>query len=183
MTALADLLENELRDRLRRGNPLVVWLDADGVYTPFVDRLTACDDFPAEVVGWRGSFLETLLALEGHANGLDPERLVVHVPGHNDRTIRTTPLLELYHAGHRYEKSFATLVREAAAGTVEPEEIERFATSDEADFEGAERWLESRTPAAREGLEGRLEGLEDDWIWLLKGLLDPRSHGGREFAS
>ncbi len=130
-------------------------------------------------MGWRGSFLETLLALEGHANGLDPERLVVHVPGHNDRTIRTTPLLELYHAGHRYEKSFATLVREAAAGTVEPAEIERFATSDEADFEGAERWLESHAPAARAGLEGWLEGLEDDWIWLLKGLLDPRSHGGR----
>ncbi|MCP4658451.1 MAG: BREX-6 system phosphatase PglZ, partial [bacterium] len=178
MTALADLLENDLRDRFRRGNHLVIWLDADAVYTPFVDRLAARDDFPAEVVGLRGSFLDTLFALEGHANGLDPERLVLHVPGHNDRTIRTTPLLELYHAGHRYEKSFATLVREAATGSVEPEEIERFVTSGETDFEHAERWLESRAAPSRDGLEAWLEGLEDDWIWLLKGLLDPRSHGG-----
>lgn len=180
MTALATVLEKELRDRYRSGKNLLVWLDSDDLYTPFVDQLAQRDDFPAKVVAFRGSFLETLLALEPLGSGLDPERLLVHLPGHNDKTVRATPLLELYHAGTRFEKAWTTLVREAAAGSVAPEEIERFLASEPAELERAERWLESCAAQSASGLDAWLEELEDGWI--LEGIFDPHphSHEGRK---
>lgn len=80
-----------------RERSLVVWLDREGHYTPFVDGLIhqhQRGQFFAPVVGFRGSFLETMLRLESYQDGLDPEPLLLHVPGHTDQSIRSTPLLE-----------------------------------------------------------------------------------------
>ena len=125
---IADYLEQDIKQSIRRQG-IVIWLDAESRYTEFVDRLitryqTGNFDFP--VVGFRGSYLELLLQLENYGNGLDPDRLLIHLPNHNTQTVKQTPLLELYRAGKRYEKALPTLVREAVTGKVAPDAIADF---------------------------------------------------------
>ena len=146
-------LQRQLAAQVRKG--LVVWLDRDGVYSGFVDRL-AGGEFPARVLGYRGSFLELMLALEHAQEGLDSEPMLLHVPGHSDVTIRGTPLLEAYHAGTRFERALATLVREVATGHVAPAEIERFLAEERLDLERAEAWLEPFVQQQQGGLAGVL---------------------------
>lgn len=165
--SLAAALEKQVTTRLRERG-LVVWLDKDGHYSAFVDRLSERGDFFAPIVAFRGSFLETLLALESLGDGLDPTPLLIHVPGHNDVTIRKTPLLEAYKAGTRYERAFDTLIREVAAGRVPPEETESFLTRGENTLDEAERWLEGFGPGGT-GFETYLNGLPPDWV--LDGLV------------
>ena len=58
-------LEADLRREVQR-NGLVVWLDRDGHYTAFVDRLVAkskAAQIPYPVAAFRGSHLELMLAL------------------------------------------------------------------------------------------------------------------------
>jgi len=164
-------LEDEVRDELRR-NGIVVWLDKDGAYSGFVNRLAerhAAGDFFAPVVAFRGSFLEMVLALEPYGNGLDPEPLLIHLPGYNHETVRRTPLLELYRAGHRFERALPTLVREVAKGHAAPDEIESLLAAGDLDLERAETWLAARTVRRRGGLAAVLEGLE--LTWILDGLV------------
>jgi len=151
-------LEAELlRETRRRGT--VIWLDKDATYTPFVDDLVkrhAAGTLREPVVAFRGSFLEVILALEPHASGLDSAGLLVHMPGFNEDTIRTTPVLELYEPGFRFRKSLDTLVREVARGRVVPEEVERFVSAPGLTLEAADAWLERQVQGARAGLEGLL---------------------------
>ncbi len=103
--ALEDEIQRELRDR-----GIVVWLDRDDHYTPFVDGLAERyqhGDFFAPVLPFRGSYLEMLRELAPYGNGLDPEPLLVHMPGHTEETIRQTPMLEVYLAGFRFRKALA----------------------------------------------------------------------------
>jgi hypothetical protein len=97
---ITSILEMEVKKELRQQG-IVVWLDKDAYYNEYVDNL--CDryakgDFFAPVIAFRGSYLEMLFALEPYCNGLDKERLLIHMPGHTEETIRKTPILELYHA-------------------------------------------------------------------------------------
>ena len=66
------VLEDDLRAAVSRGG-LVVWLDADDNYSPFVDRLMArraAGGLPYDLKAYRGSHLELMLALEaGKVNG------------------------------------------------------------------------------------------------------------------
>lgn len=168
---LASALEDEVKGELRR-NGIVVWLDKDGAYSRFVDRLAerhAADDFFAPVVAFRGSFLEMTLALEPYGNGLDPEPLLLHLPGYNHETVRQTPLLELYRAGKRFERALPTLVREVASGQAAPDAIESLLAGDGLSLERAEEWLAAQTLRQRGGLAAVLEGLELRWI--LEGLV------------
>lgn len=168
---IAGVLEEEIKEKLRQRG-IVVWLDRQGHYTDYVDQLVEryeAEDFFAPVVPFRGSFLEMLLALEAHGNGLDQEALLIHVPGHTTTTIRQTPLLELYRAGHCFLKGFESLVREAAVGKVSPAAVEAYLDTGVTDLASAESWLQAETAQPQDGLSSLLtsRSLES----LLDGLL------------
>ncbi len=123
-----------------------MWLDKDKHYSTYVDELVerhARGEFFAPVVAFRGTYLEMLLALESYNNREDPDRLLIHMPGHTEESIRKTPVLELYHAGYRYRKALDTLIREATTGRVSPAEIEHYFSSGVSDLAAAEQWLEN----------------------------------------
>ena len=151
-------LEADLRSWVRRQG-IVVWLDLDGHYTGFVDRLAAAResrDLPYEVRAFRGSHLSLMLALEGTAGGVEKVPLVVHLPGFNEEAVKQTPLLELYAAGVRYRKALDTLVTEAAAGRVRPEVIAAFKEQPGLTLEGADAWLSALLAAGKDGLAAQL---------------------------
>ncbi|HSP81702.1 MAG TPA: BREX-6 system phosphatase PglZ [Myxococcaceae bacterium] len=152
-------LEQEVRAEVRRRG-LVLWLDKDGAYTAYVDRLIARHregDFPYPVVAFRGSFLELLFQLEDHGNGLDRPHLLIHLPGHTQESVRATPVLELYEPGLPYRKALDTLIRETAHGRVPPEELEGFLSGGSPTLEEADAWLSRQLTLTREGLAGTLE--------------------------
>jgi hypothetical protein len=84
-----------------------------------------------------------MLSLEGLAGGTEKTPLVVHLPGFNEDSVRATPVLEVYAAGVRYRKALDTLVAEAAAGRVRPEQIAAFREHGSPSLEGADAWLSS----------------------------------------
>jgi len=138
-------LEADLREWVRK-HGIVVWLDLDNHYSGFVDRLARLreeGDLPYAVRGYRGSHLELMLSLEGLAGGTEKTPLVVHLPGFNEASVRATPVLEVYAAGVRYRKALDTLVAEAAAGRVRPEQIAAFREHGSPSLEGADAWLSS----------------------------------------
>lgn len=170
-------LEGEIRDKIQRSH-LVVWLDAAGHYTPFVDDLAMrhrAGELPFPVVAFRGSFLETLFALEPFGASVDPPQLLIHVPGHNKATIRKTPLLEMYEAGTGHERALDTLIREVATGRVPPEEIDRYLASAGRSLAGAEAWLAEQAAEGRDAFTRTLEAMD---LPLLVAQLVGR--GGRE---
>jgi hypothetical protein len=159
-------LEEEVARTLRQRG-IVVWLDKDGSYTAYVDALVerhTRNEFFAPVVPFRGSYLDMMLALAPYGNGLDPEPLLIHMPGHTEESIRKTPMLELYAAGFRFRRALTTLIREAASGRVNPAEIERYLASGPAHLAAAEAWLAQVTAATGEGLAGYLNSLTLEWV-------------------
>lgn len=175
---LSTALEAELTNEVRR-NGVVVWLDKDGTYTPFVDALAERarqGEFPFPVLAFRGSFLQTMLALDALerdgklGSALDKPRLLVHMPGFNEENIRTTPVLELYRPGTRYRKALDTLVREVARGRVPPDAIDDFLAAGAPSLADAEAWLGARTATVEEGLAGDLERV--GLVGVLDGLVD-----------
>jgi PglZ domain len=168
---ITTVLEAEVKTELRQRG-IVIWLDKDSYYNNYVDSLIerhARGDFFAPVVAFRGSYLEMLLALENYGNGLDPEPLLIHMPGHTEESIRKTPILELYRAGYRFRKALETLIREAATGRLSPDNIENYLKNSVTDLAAAETWI-SAASQPQDGLGAYLEnvGLE----WVLDGLLD-----------
>jgi hypothetical protein len=152
------LLEQELSQEIRRQG-IVVWLDRDKSFTTFVDRLAerhAAGIFPHPVVGFRGSFLEMLFALESRGSGYDRNPLLIHMPGFNEEGMRTTPVLELYSAGTRFRKALDTLIRQAATGRVAPAEVDHF-LADKPTLEQADAWLDQASAAPSMGLLALLE--------------------------
>jgi PglZ domain len=154
-------LEADLRSSVRR-HGIVVWLDLDGHYTGFVDRLVAAraeGELPYEVRVFRGSYLELLFSLEGVAGGIEKAHLVLHLPGFNEEMVRATPLYELYAAGVRYRKALDTLVGEAAAGSVRPEEIAAFKARSGMSLPSADAWLSGLLNEAEGGFAAQLRAL------------------------
>jgi hypothetical protein len=118
----------EVREFVRR-HGIVVWLDGDGTYRDLSERLHTARQEGAlayEVRLLRGSYLELMLQLGSVAKGAEKVPLLLHMPGHTEESVRTTPLLELYEAGTRFRKALPTAVSEAAAGLVPPDEIAAF---------------------------------------------------------
>lgn len=164
-------LTSEVVSTVRRYG-LVVWMDRYGHYSPFVDDLVrrhADGEVGFPVLAYRGSFLELMLALERYGNGLDPEPLLIHLPGYETNNIRTTPLLEQYEAAFPFRKALDTLVIEAAAGRVGPEEIQRFAATPGLSLARADAWLEAHLAGPRTGVGDRLAALDPKQ--LVDGLL------------
>lgn len=158
-------LEQKLLSTLNE-KKLLVWLDAEGAYSGFVDGLRARAEshrFPVPVLAYRGSFLELMLALEHAGSTIDPPLLLVHLPGHNnlpaaqsDRSVRRTPLLELYETAHPFQQNLSSLVSEAANGRLPLPEIEAFAASPQLSLSAADAWLAKA--GARSG------GGHQEWI-------------------
>ncbi|GMV42203.1 MAG: hypothetical protein AMXMBFR64_39190 [Myxococcales bacterium] len=154
-------LEADLRTWVRR-HGVVVWLDLDGHYTGFVDRLRerrAAGELPYEVAAFRGSHLALMLALEGAAAGVERAPLVVHLPGFNEEAVRATPVLALYAAGVRYRKALDTLVTEAAAGRVRPERIAERLAGPGLTLEVADAWLAGLLAEDAGGLGAQLRAM------------------------
>ncbi len=153
-------LESEITKRIT-SQGIVVWLDKEGHYTAFVDALAkrfAERDYPYPVCGYRGSFLELMLRLETFGSGLDPEPLLIHLPGYGtSASLLETPLLELYRAGTQYIKALPTLVSEAAAGRVTPGELEAILDSDGLSLERADAWLAADRAEGQTGFATQLE--------------------------
>ena len=169
MTPVADLggpvsaaLEADLRDWVRRQG-IVLWLDLDGHYTRFVDRLIDAQNTASlqyEVHAFRGSYLELMMALETVGGGAEMVPLLIHLPGFREDMIAATPMLELYEAGKRYRKALDTLVTEAAAGRVRPEQIAAFKAQPELTLEGADVWLAAQLNDREGGLGAQLRSMK-----------------------
>ncbi len=155
-------LERELRAKLRSG--LQVWLDKEERYSGFVDRLREAEGDGAfvPVVAYRGSFLQMLEDLRGKtADAVQSPPLLVHMPGFNSEEIRATPVLGYYHAGKRYERKLETLVENAAAGLIDPDDIRAYVDGGVTTLEAADAWL-----AEKLGAQGnQLEALQLPEIW------------------
>lgn len=153
------VLEAELRERVRQKG-IVVWLDGQGDYMGFVDRLSAqAARLPYKVRAWRGSHLRLMLDLEGLADGLEPPRLLIHLPHHNEEEVKRTPLLELYKAGVRHRKKLETLISESAARRVAPERIAAFIHEGSLTLEKADAWLASLLDEHRGDLDAQLRAM------------------------
>lgn len=172
MSIITTYLEDEIKQKLREQG-IVIWLDKDAHYNNYVDELITRHrqgEFFAPVVAFRGSYLEMLFALESYGNGLVPEPLLIHLPGHTEETIRKTPILELYRAGSRFRKALDTLIREASTGQVTPTELENYLSQGITDLTAAEKWLENTLSQPQDSLAKYLENISLEWI--LAGLLD-----------
>ena len=147
-------LEAELRQRVQQ-NGIVIWLDRDGHYSQLVDQLQAqraSGELPYAVHGFRGSHLALMLELDAVAAGSDPPRLLVHLPGFTEDTVKETPLLGLYRSGVRYRKALDTLIREAAAGQAPTDKIKEFLASEPETLAMADDWLQAQLQADGGGL-------------------------------
>lgn len=147
-------LEADLRAFIGR-HTLALWLDAEGRYSAFVERLMAAPGRPYRVYAFRGSHLELMQALEGVAGGVDLPPMVVHLPGFNPESIKATPLYGLYVAGKCYRKGFETVLAEAAGGRIQPAQIAAF----EGTLEAADAWLAARLALGTDGLAGQLRDM------------------------
>ena len=143
-------LAAELRE-LARQRGIVVWLDKEGSYTAFADahiKRAAGQPSAAPMRAYRGSSLETMLALEDQQDGVAMTPLVLHVPGHTEDSIAETPLFELYRAGSRHRRALDTLVRDASHGLALPSAIDAFLKQPGLTLEGADRWLARQSKEA-----------------------------------
>ena len=148
----------ELREEARK-HGMLVWLDKDGVYTELVDFLIRAgadaptavpgpepgpevDSLPYPLFAYRGSFLELMLGLDGHEDGVTMQPLVLHMPGFNEEEVAQTPVYELYRSGRRHRIALPTLIRTAAQGKVTPSEIEAAVGAGLASLEEADAWLD-----------------------------------------
>jgi hypothetical protein len=168
-----------------KADGIIVWLDADGHYTRFVDHLALAHrdrDFDVPVVPFRGSFLEQMLLLRDHTSGLGRAPVVVHMPGFTEDSIRHTPTLEVYRAGLRERKALDTLVREAASGQVTPGQIDAFLAEPGLTLERADAWLRGAAARSSSELSAWLEH-SDPHVVLDALLLPDTPRGARLHAS
>lgn len=159
---ISAFLEAELRNQVRN-HGIVVWLDLDGHYTHFVDTLMqarARGELPYQVLAFRDSYLELMLALAEVGEGVDKPRLLLHLPGFTEEKVRRSPLLELYEPGVRYRKALDTLINEAAAGRVRPEQLVAFKARTGATLTEADQWLSALLADSDTGLAAQLRALK-----------------------
>ncbi len=185
-------LEHELRQLVRRRD-IVIWLDADEIYSGFVDslrELQAAGDLPYAVKAFRGSHLELLMELETLTSTSMRHPLVVHMPTFNAESIKQTPLLELYLAGTNFQKRLTTLITEAATGKVLPARLEGFCGRRELTLAEADAWLAAMLREGGSTLSGLLrmvpvESLVDDLLTkpILPGSISSQIHSDADRAA
>jgi hypothetical protein len=167
----AKLCESLATDIERR--KVVTLIDTKRHYTALVDALREADDWVAPVLAHRGSYLELMIELERHAGGVEPSRVLVHLPGEIE--ITRTPMLEIAKAGKTVRKALDTLVREAAVGRVTPDQVEAFLVEqgDALSLASADAWMAAKISAASGDLTAALQAMS--LPALATALLDPSS--------
>ena len=175
-------LELWLREEVRKYG-VVFLLDKEGAYTAFIDGLIA-SKWKHPVCAWRGSFLQALMDLEHHAAQVDRTPLLVHLPGFTHDDVRASPLFELFAAGTSRQKALDTLITDAAAGRVRPEQIAVFKATSPT-LAAADTWLTTELSNVGEGLTSHLaaltiEALVDDL--LAGGFISGRLHSAVDVA-
>lgn len=157
------VLESEVLGFVRR-HGVVCWLDRDGDYTSFVDRLVErarAGEVDVSVAAFRGSWIGWMFDLEDQADGPAEPALLVHLPGFGDEEAAAgTPALEMVETGRRFRKRLDTLVREAATGWKAPAEIDAFLAGGEVTLAAADAWLAAPWPQPADGGD-RNDGLDD----------------------
>ncbi|MEE9383582.1 MAG: BREX-6 system phosphatase PglZ [Nannocystaceae bacterium] len=159
-------------------HPILVWLDLDDHYTPFVDALAQAkpdDGLPGPVLRHRGSYLDLMIQLDRHASDVDASPLLVHLPGANEDTVHAGPLLELYSAGSRFRKALETAVKDAALGRIPPHEVDEFIAQHQGHaltLDAADIWMASKVKVASNEIEAQLQGIK------LHALIDDLLTGG-----
>lgn len=146
---VSEHLTQKLTEDIRtRG--LLVWLDGDGVYTDFVDRLTggagsgpeqSATGFPYPVFAFRGSFVRLMQESYPVLAGAELPRCVIHLPGFSKDSIKSTPLYEAYKAGSRWRAALETTVREAGQGHLTPDQLDALIDRNDLSLEVADRYL------------------------------------------
>ncbi len=174
---VSERLDAELREEVRKAG-IVLFLDREGAYTAFIDELARRAPYP--VCAFRGSYLELMLAIEEHAQGVDRRSLLVHLPGFVEDDVKASPFFDLYAAGKRHRRALDTLVTDAAAGRVRPEEIDAFRTGSAGGLTlaGADAWLNGKLLArasSRDGGDGFLGQLQ---LLTVEALVDDLLAGG-----
>lgn len=181
---VSGLLEAEIRDWVRAARDnLVIWLDADGHYRDFVQELIKLrqqGELQYDVYTFRGSHLELMLQLELVMGGIDATRAVIHLPGFNEELVKASPLFELYRAGKQRRKALDTLIREAAAARVRPDQIEEYLQRGSLSLADADLWLHDLLTSGAEGLASQLRNVP--LIELVDDLLLNRSLARRVAA-
>ena len=165
-------LELDLRAWVQR-HGVAVWLDPHNHYGEFVAWLTQereAGRVPYGVRTFQGSHLDLFLSLEDLGSGLAKPSLVIHLPGFTEEHVRASPVLELYAVGARYRKGIETLVREAAAGKVLPEQIDNFLGDGVPTLARADAWLAELLNDDTRGLAGQLRAMRPTAV--LDDLLD-----------
>ena len=140
---------------------IVLWLDSDGTYTAFAERLASAANaaaLPFAFARFTGSFLTLMLELESVASGLAKPQLVVYLPGFNEQRVHESPLLELYRAGIRHRYALSKLIVDAASGRVAPEPIEAFRAGNPT-LEDADDWMRSMVEGQGHGLAHQLRAV------------------------
>jgi len=165
-TPVSATLEADLRSWVRK-HGVVLWLDLDDHYSALVDTLAArraVGDLPYAVHAFRGSHLALMMDLEKLAGGVEKTPVVIHLPGFNEDAVRNTPLLELYAAGARYRKALGTLITDAAAGKVRPEQIEAFQVQGTPTLARADAWLAALLEDDRVELAVQLRAMRPETV-------------------
>ena len=152
---ISDALEDELRQKVR-AHGIVVWLDVDGAYTAFVDARSGQDT--PRFLGYRGSFLELMLALEPLCAGGQKPGVVVHVPNISADVLTRTPLLEVMKAGTRFERRLDTLVTQVASGRVHPDALAAL-LAQKPSLAEADAWLAQHIAESAAGIRAQLVSL------------------------
>ena len=167
-------LEAHLRSQIRK-TPIRIWLDVNNHYSNFVDGLIAArqaGQLPYNVRAFRGSHLALMLELEDLASGSEPTPLVIHLPGFNEERVNHSPLLELYKAGKRYQKALDTIITEAAAGRVHPDQIEAYTAQPDLTLSEADAWLDAYINQNDGGFDSQIQALSISAV--LDDLLDAK---------
>ena len=102
------------------------------------------------------------------AAGTERVPLVIHLPGFTRESVKQTPLFEFYKAGKEYRKALDTLVTEAAAGRVRPDQIASFKART---LEEADTWLSTLLDDTGEGIAAQLRAMKPTVVFddLLTG--------------
>lgn len=170
---VSSALEADLRSWVCK-KQIVVWLDLDDHYSGFVEKLKAARQaglLPYEVRTLRGSYLALMMELENIAGGTEKVPLVIHLPRLNEEIVQQTPLLELYDSGYRYRKALDTLVTEAAAGRVRPDQIGAFKAQPAMSLKSADAWLSALLTTSECGIGPVLQAMHPTAVFddLLTG--------------
>lgn len=152
ITPIADAIEKDVTDEARR-HGLVLWLDTDRLYGQVAERMAGKQDAAIPVVCFRGSYLETMLALESHGGEEARRAMILHLPGLTEELLRQSPLYEYRVMGRVHTVSLERILRAVATGQALPHAIDSLAARPGLTVEAAESWLAEQ-----------VQGLGDDTI-------------------